>query len=302
MRRLHLFWWAPRRSVRLARPERQNLPAWSRLALRTGRPFLNFGDELSRAVVAEAAGLPVDWAAPERAELVAVGSVLEIAAGAPGRVTVWGTGLRGDPTPDRREVLLSNIERVLAVRGPRTRDALGLPADTPLGDPGLLAYRHVTRAARPREVLVIPHFTQWNTGAGRQQVAAAAGAGLRVVEPSVAPLAMLRRIAAAQFVYSASLHGVIVAHALGVPAQLLRAEEVRPPEPLWKYEDYFDSMALPVEWSSWGEVLGRPRDSALVDLRGDQAPDIRDRAHALGEGLTAALHAWVGRRDPALRV
>lgn len=180
---------------------------------------------------------------------------------------------------------------ILAVRGPRTRDALSLPADLPLGDPGLLVSRQAARAARPEGMVVIPHFTQWNTPIGRRQIAEAMRAGFDVVEPSLSPRHVLRRIAQAAFVGSASLHGVVLAHALGVPAQLVRDTGTR--EPLWKYEDYFASLDLVCTWSAW-EDLARPAElTDLVELRRAQAAEIADRAAQLGENLVVALRGWL---------
>ena len=52
---------------------------------------------------------------------------------------VWGSGSCGFDLPD-----LSDQDSILAVRGPLTRDWLGLPKCTPLGDPALLLPRIYT--------------------------------------------------------------------------------------------------------------------------------------------------------------
>lgn len=299
MNKLGLFWWAPRRSVALLRPEvRPNGRAWARLALRSGRPLLNFGDELSRQVVSEVAGLPVRWRLAVEADLVSIGSIFELAARNPGRAAIWGTGLRGEPAAGAAAGLLANVGPVLAVRGPKTRDALGLSPDLPLGDPGLLAFRHVERALHPRGMVVIPHFTQWNQARGRHQIAGAARAGFAVVDPSQSPGRVLARIARASFVASASLHGVIVAHALGVPAQLVR--DAGSKEPTWKYQDYAASLGLELDFSTW-EDLSRPSTvQRLQDQSSDHAPRVAARAQELGEGLVRTLRAWVATgRDGA---
>ena len=296
---LGLFWWAPRRSVALLRPEaRPNGRAWARLALRSGRPLLNFGDELSRHVVSEVAGLPVRWRRAAQADLVSIGSIFELAARDPGRAAIWGTGLREEPAAEVAARMLANVGPVLAVRGPRTRAALGLPPDLPLGDPGLLAFRHVTRSPQPRGMLVIPHFTQWNHAAGRRQIAGAARAGFTVVDPSQSPARVLAEIARASFVTSASLHGVIVAHALGVPAELVR--DTGSKEPTWKYEDYAASLDFPLTWSTWEDLRQPATVDRLKNRSSDHAPRIAARAHELGDGLVRALRSWLAiARDPA---
>jgi hypothetical protein len=225
---------------------------------------------------------------------VAIGSVFELAARAPSGIAVWGTGLRADPGPEQARMLLGRVGPVIAVRGPRTRDALRLPPNTPLGDPGLLAFRHVRRSPRRRGAVVIPHFTHWNTASGRQQIARAARAGYHVVDPSRTPGHVLRRVAEASLVVSASLHGVVVAHSLGVPAELLRGKDAG--EPVWKYQDYFGSLSLPLEWSSWEDLAETGSPRSILERRGDRAPEIQRRAEQVGESLATALRAWQEQR------
>ena len=102
----------------------------------------NFGDYLTELFLAEMLALP---RCPADAFHL-IGSVIheprlyrtlgEVGADpATAKVAFWGCGLRSE-TP------LSAVARercvFLGVRGPLTRDVLGLPADTVLGDPGLL--------------------------------------------------------------------------------------------------------------------------------------------------------------------
>ncbi|MFI4928837.1 MAG: hypothetical protein ACHP83_01265 [Burkholderiales bacterium] len=129
-----------------------------------------------------------------------------------GCVAFWGCGKRDDKPLDAHT---RSLCRFFGTRGPLTRDALGLPADTVLGDPGLLAPLMHHPALTPDTVgrtVCIPHIQDARSDA---ELLALSGADL-VLRPQVqaseaALRRMLDRIAGAQFVLTASLHGAIVA-------------------------------------------------------------------------------------------
>ncbi|MCX6046615.1 MAG: polysaccharide pyruvyl transferase family protein [Chloroflexi bacterium] len=199
--------------------------------------------------------------------LFVIGSLLTefVLARSRGPVDIWGCGWRGARLPP---AMVASM-RVYAVRGPHTVAGLGLPANTPLGDPALLLPR---LAPRPIPVhgrtIVIPHFHRAKlmpiarrcrlTGCDelvstlvlqaqgmrhpgwlKQLLSlskAWAGLGLRVSTP----WATIERIAGADFVLTGSLHGAILAQAYGVP---------------WAaYGDgYIDA---PSKWLDWAAYLG----------------------------------------------
>ncbi|HSW22478.1 MAG TPA: polysaccharide pyruvyl transferase family protein, partial [Burkholderiaceae bacterium] len=129
-----------------------------------------------------------------------------------GCVAFWGCGKRDDKPLDPHT---RSLCRFFGTRGPLTRDALGLAHDTVLGDPGLLAplMHHPTPAPDVEgRTVCIPHVQDQRSDA---ELLALSGADLvlrPLVRASEADLRrMLDRIASAQFVLSASLHGAIVA-------------------------------------------------------------------------------------------
>lgn len=184
-------------------------------------------------------------------------------------VDVWGCGWKGHPLSPARQAQLT----VHAVRGPLTITGLGLPPDTPLGDPALLLPHLHPRAIRQHgSTVVVPHFHrtrllpvvqrcgqsgcttvvstqvwQWQ-GLGRPGWVAEWRTllknwlhwGMTIRTPWSAVAA----IAGADFVLSGSLHGAILAQAYGVP---------------WAaYDDgYIDA---PAKWQDWAAYLGIPID------------------------------------------
>ncbi|GAA3896079.1 polysaccharide pyruvyl transferase family protein [Leifsonia kafniensis] len=291
MKTTKLFWWSPRRALRLVLPEvRHNSAAWLHLGRETKRPLFNFGDELSPLIVQAISGRKVEWSAAHSADMVAVGSVFELATRTASSAAVWGTGLRANTDAEGAERLLNNIGPILAVRGPNTRSALRLTETTPLGDPGLLATRLIDRARDCSDsTLVIPHFSAWNSRHGRRQIMQLRTLGFQIAQPSLEPMDMIGRIARARFVLSSSLHGVVIAHALGVPTQLLVNSTTSVREPMWKYHDYFASLGSAVNTLEFDCLEdARAVDQAFVARESDAA-SLQDAAGTLAAELESAL-------------
>lgn len=190
---------------------------WGRRAL-VARPVHNFGDLLGPVIVRELVAQLGLGPAARRRRLLAVGSVLHF--GRPGDV-IWGAGrnAKAGPPPAGLDVR--------AVRGPRT--AVDYPAAVVGGDPvlllGGLRPDLLVDPARRSGVTVVPNLNELASLRDRRDV----------VSPR-APLGrLLRTIARSGLVVGSSLHGIIVAEALGVPARAVRAVE----EPALKYEDYY---------------------------------------------------------------
>lgn len=197
-------------------------------------PVNNFGDLLGPLIVrelVERSGLRFDGAGQGR-RLLAVGSILHFAQ--PGDV-VWGTGVNGKKLDLERSYAGLDVR---AVRGPITADFLrghGIHVPDIYGDPGLLVgslwTRDELRGDRPVvPVSVVPNFHDLRAHradpTGRAQV----------ISPQLPVLEVLARIAASEYVVGSSLHGVIVAESLGIPARFVRSSV----EPEIKYRDYYE--------------------------------------------------------------
>lgn len=188
------------------------------------QPWQNFGDFLSELLFAALATGPV--AGPyEVIHLIGsvistsnIASALSHTSTGPGRpVAFWGCGMREGTfiAPD----LLARCA-FHGVRGPLTRDALNLPQNTPLGDPGLLLpLLHTPRPhALEGEILCIPHYFEPLSDA---QLLEMTGADA-VLRPRLRPdpeacRDFIDAIAGARLVLAGALHAVITAAAYGVP-------------------------------------------------------------------------------------
>lgn len=181
----------------------------------------NFGDIASKEVVEKITGrrtLPSGNIGPK---LLAIGSVIHMAE--EGDI-VWGSGSKGNQPGFARPV--SNLS-VHAVRGPKTleflkRNGISTSGVKALFDPGCLIpllYKKeiATWHARPdkvlRDYIVIPHFRD-DLILRREHIAHSQ----HIVSVDQTPVGMIEAILGAKRVISSSLHGLIFAEALGIPA------------------------------------------------------------------------------------
>jgi predicted GH43/DUF377 family glycosyl hydrolase len=254
----------------------------------------NFGDEASPDIVSKLSGLKVRPVISGDNKLLAVGSILHRMS--PGDV-VWGSGIKAPDALDH--IPVSDVE-IVAVRGPLTLEALkrngwDVSGITELFDPGILlaglyakelAAYDASRNDSFGPVRIIPHF--------RDELV------LRRNHPDWAssfvtvdchPLDMLKRLKGAEKVISSSLHGVIFAESLGIPAVWLASVGG---EGSYKFLDYYASSGrtsvracesleealsteapeLPkIEFQKWLDTF--PLES--IKRLADQPPTPRDR-------------------------
>lgn len=188
----------------------------------------NFGDLLGPLIVSQ---LARDLPEPgeTRGRLLAVGSIMHFAR--PGDV-VWGAGINGKIPLD--DLTFDGLD-VRAVRGPLTRAALlerGVEVPEVFGDPAMLLPElmpELLEVEKSDRVVLIPNF---NDVAQDQYQNSA-----QVLPPTADLSLVLQTIAAARMVVGSSLHSVIVAEALGVPARFVSSGA----EHTFKYSDYLEA-------------------------------------------------------------
>ncbi len=196
----------------------------------------NFGDLLGPLLVARMVGSSVsrteDASVPEGPTLLSVGSVLHFA---PRGSVVWGSGVNFKVSAAIPEFV--DTLDIRAVRGPLTARALrshGGRVPEVYGDPGLLLPRYLpelsnwSRLGRG-DALFVPNLNDAAT-----QLPLARAAGIRAVAPDAPLDHVLQMIAESGFVVASSLHAVVVAESLGIPARFVLSQT----EHRFKYHDY----------------------------------------------------------------
>jgi pyruvyltransferase len=218
---IKLYWWRPKEA-----------PA-------------NYGDALSPFIVEAMARKPVAYTKLRWSDLVAIGSILQVAYTKTssirwklrsGPLRVWGSGtLRPIDGGDRSGFA------VFAVRGPATRAALGLPEETPLGDPALLIGEMVAMQGKRFRWGIVPHMVHRHDAdeaLSHLSRTLPRSTIIDVTHPDVTETTKL--IQSCDFIASSSLHGVIVADALGIPNVWVRLCD--PANFDFKFDDYFRSV------------------------------------------------------------
>ncbi len=224
----------------------------------------NFGDVLSALIVAHVSGRDVVHVKPAKAELFALGSLLQVARRthktprADGvKPWIWGTGLLHSVSSD----FVENV-RIALVRGPVTAALLGIKPRE-FGDPGLLVTDLVQdRPETTDRIGIVPHHSQLDD----PQIAglSATDPAVQVIDVRDDALTVCRQIAACRHVVASSLHGLIVADAFGVPNSWMDPGR----QSHLKYLDYAASigrpLTLPLEIADVPAHLATLKDSDTI--------------------------------------
>lgn len=249
----------------------------------------NFGDAISRDIVAHVSGRPVEFAKPETMELVAIGSILECIARVSGRQKdsfpfVWGTGTHYGKL---RAGVADALERVnvSALRGPLTAELVGCK-NVPLGDPGLLAAELVGAQSKTGKIGVIFHYVHL-IPAGLMWALWKDDRICMIDVTSTDHLDVVRKIGSCEYVISSSLHGLIIADSFEIPNTWLACTDLAG-NIGFKFEDYAGGV---------GRDIGPPL--ALSSLRefvdsvesGSERPDYFNRMDMVKNRLRDAFPA-----------
>jgi pyruvyltransferase len=157
-------------------------------------------------------------------KLLATGSIIRFAKPSD---TVWGSGLIDSSDEVCRE------SRYLCVRGPLTGERVGCDV---YGDPGLLAPLFVSAIPkRSHRITVIAHYVHLRY---------ASLAGWDTINPITENVAStIAAISSCHRVVASSLHGIIFAHAYGIPAGWWRPDDALTGDDV-KFRDYAESVEI----------------------------------------------------------
>jgi len=197
----------------------------------------NLGDIINPYVVEKMTGVPPKFA-PRGEGMCAIGSVIKFAKK---DTLVWGSG-----SPHLNDTLAPNAE-YRAVRGPHTRALVmsnGATCPEVYGDPAwFLPVLYAPRVTKTHKTGLILHFTHENAGLDIDPAVRQIGIrrlGYDEIETFLDEMLSCERIV------SSSLHGVIIAHAYGIPACLatVRDSQQQIHGDGIKFTDYFASVGV----------------------------------------------------------
>jgi polysaccharide pyruvyl transferase WcaK-like protein len=174
------------------------------------------------------------WYKLNKTNYLAIGSIL---AHATKDSVVWGSGI-----VDKTHTIAKADFR--AVRGPRTRQflkELGYECPAVYGDPALLLPRYYDLEIRKEyKVGIVPHYVDYPFAKKMYQ-----GNGeISVIDLLTQQVEQTtKEILSCQYIISSSLHGIIVAHAYGIPAVWVKFSDKIFGDDI-KYFDYFESVDI----------------------------------------------------------
>lgn len=177
-----------------------------------------------------------------------IGSILN---GADRDTVIWGSGII-----DKSSSFDST--ELLAVRGFETYKramSLGLPHPKAVGDPALLLpiiLPFATNKQTNKQYGIVPHYVDkpllfdWNNSTT-----------IRVIDLTAPEIeSIVEAIVQCKYILSSSLHGIITAHAYGIPALWVKFSDKLTGDGV-KFKDYFSSVQIP--------------DYVAIDLNPEQA-------------------------------
>lgn len=175
---------------------------------------------------------------------------------------VWGAGL-GTLTDG-----INPEAKIHAVRGPLTRAralSIGINCPSVYGDPGMLLPKFYTPPqGKKHRVGVLPHYVDAFRGFDRYP-------WVHVIDVFQPIEAVIDAIASCDAILSSSLHGIVVAHAYGVPAAWVKISDSLGGDGT-KFRDYFNSVGM-----DYPHPIDLRENLALPDLP-KEVPSIPDYA------------------------
>lgn len=197
----------------------------------------NFGDVVTPVLLKKLSGKKVRYVGKpkyyKKTNLLAIGSILHLSSK---DSVVWGSGFM-----DAEKTCYEKPRKVLAVRGPKTREMLlsqEVACPEVYGDPALLLPKiYLPEVSKKYELGIIPHYTdkdnKWLEQFKHDEE-------IKIIDvQNKNTLGFIDDILSCEKIASSSLHGVITADAYGVPSVWIEFADVVNG---FKFLDYFLSV------------------------------------------------------------
>jgi O-antigen/teichoic acid export membrane protein len=161
--------------------------------------------------------------------------------------TVWGSGVKSSEDEIRYNNKNVRPYKVLAVRGPLTREYLlarGIECPEIYGDPALLFPRYYTpKFEKKYKYGIIPHFRDKNNAQVKHLAEKIKEFHLIDVQDVCNWQTFIDEITSCEFIFSSSLHGIIVSDAYSIPNCWVEFGEKK----RFPFRDYFLSVGKNID-------------------------------------------------------
>ena len=225
-------------NVALSSCKKINLYYW----IRKTRNKYNYGDLLNEFLIKRIANADIEYKEPNYDDKVcAIGSIINNTT-LKSKSIFWGSGTHYE------KLLLHNSDSEFrAVRGPITRQILinaGYSCPDTYGDPALLMPEYYKcKRSSVYKYGVIMHYAHANKIKTTEDVL-----NINILRDRDDIFGLIDEICKCNYIFSSSLHGIILANAYGIPARWFQVKNI----PLAqgghvKFNDYFESVNLPIQ-------------------------------------------------------
>ena len=231
--------------------------------------LINFGDLITPKLL-EGYGFTPVLSSPAKADIVSTGSILHLIPENYCGI-ISGSGLLFP----KMTKIFANAE-ILAVRGELTRQQIQAPADTVLGDPGLLAPRILQDLVIKQYNLgIVPHYSD-KKNPRLSALHDRYPGEIIIIDPQHDPMKVLRQIAACEVILSSSLHGIVTADSFNIPNAWIHFSELLGGD--FKFHDY--NSALNIQRTPI-QIDGNEKLSSLIKLTKHPPESILQTQNAL---------------------
>lgn len=199
----------------------------------------NFGDLLTPLLIKRFAKEPTVWSTPIDADIIVVGSILEH------MFPTYKGIILGSGKMHEQSIINLQHANILALRGPLS--AKGIKGTYALGDAALLADELIPVQEPIYDLGIVPHWTDKVLGIDTRFKKY----NPLIINPTDDAITVITQIAQCKKIVSSSLHGIILADALGIPRRIEVAPRMlthaHQEGGLFKWIDYSASIGVTLE-------------------------------------------------------
>jgi pyruvyltransferase len=211
---------------------------WWRLE---GSTHGNFGDEITREIIASIFGRRAEWTPADTCEMIGAGSIIEEVTQNKGsnQPFLWTSGFiqEGDLAISDKDY------KIIGVRGKQSLSRVSTTNDAvTIGDAGLLAsYLLNTQPAKKYRLGILPHYVDAQLDAVQRFKD---DPTVHIIDATAPCRQVVREIAECDALLSSSLHGLIVADSVGTPNLHFKLSD-NLKGGSYKFQDYFSVFEDP---------------------------------------------------------
>ena len=174
-------------------------------------------------------------------ELAVCGSILQHTGQISSDTKIWGCGFHN--ASDKTNVIPANI---YALRGKLSYEKLNLTNEVALGDPGILISKYYNPEVEiTNEIGIVCHYL--DTEFLKKEY----GKKYKIIDTHTNNVEeFIKELKSCKFIFSSSLHGIIFAHSLGIPAINLETINVGSKDN-FKFKDYYSVLDIEYKKIGW---------------------------------------------------